>query len=123
MEAMDGQSIFGERDRYWGLLVDGFENPPIYANAYQPPYYQTLFEDYGFKTYFEQYMYHRKISDDISEKYRERSERILKNKAIHLNILKKEKCLIMLKILEQCIIKRGKHTVILKECQLHRLVP
>ena len=26
MEAMDGPINFGERDRYWGLLVKGFEN-------------------------------------------------------------------------------------------------
>ena len=91
MEAMDGPINFGERDRYWGLLVDGFENPPIYANAYQPPYYQALFEDYGFQTFFEQYMYHRKISDDISEKYRERSERILKNKGYSFKHLEKRK--------------------------------
>ena len=57
MEAMDGPINFGERDRYWGLLVEGFENRPIYANPYQPPYYQKLFEDYGFLTYFEQFMY------------------------------------------------------------------
>ena len=57
MEAMDGPINFGERDRFWGLLVEGFENPPIYANPYQPSYYQHLFEDYGFLTYFEQFMY------------------------------------------------------------------
>ena len=34
MEAMDGPINFGERDRYWGLLVEGFENRPIYANPY-----------------------------------------------------------------------------------------
>ena len=46
-----GWSNLQERDRYWGLLIDGFENRPIYANPYQPPYYQKLFEDYGFKTF------------------------------------------------------------------------
>jgi hypothetical protein len=70
MQAMDGPINFGERDRYWGLLVEGFENRPIYANPYNPPYYQKLFKDYGFLTYFEQYMYCRNISDDISSKYK-----------------------------------------------------
>ena len=51
MKAMDGPINFGERDRFWGLLVEGFENPPVYANPYHPPYYQKLFENYGFKTY------------------------------------------------------------------------
>ena len=30
----------------WGLLVSGFNHPPIYANSYNPPYYQAFFEDY-----------------------------------------------------------------------------
>ena len=51
MEAMDGPINFGERDRWWGLLVKGFE-PPIYCLNYNPPYYQQLFETYGFRNYF-----------------------------------------------------------------------
>src|SRR4030095_10503011 len=33
MEAMDGPINFGERDRWWGLLVDGFQ-PPLYCMNY-----------------------------------------------------------------------------------------
>lgn len=91
MEAMDGPINFGERDRFWGLLVEGFENPPIYANPYQPPYYQHLFEDYGFLTYFEQFMYCREINEDIPQKYRDRSERILKDKGFTFRHLEKSK--------------------------------
>jgi GNAT superfamily N-acetyltransferase len=53
MEAMDGPINFGENDRYWGLLVDGFSQPS-YGTNYNPPYYQTLFEAYGFQHYFKQ---------------------------------------------------------------------
>ena len=53
MQAMDGPINFGERDRWWGLIVEGFQEPP-YGMAYNPPYYQTLFEQYGFKKFFEQ---------------------------------------------------------------------
>src|SRR5690349_19567026 len=42
MQAMDGPINFGERDRWWGLLVKGFE-PPVYCLNYNPPYYQDLF--------------------------------------------------------------------------------
>ena len=80
MEAMDGPINFGEKDKYWGLLVDGFDKSPIYGNAYQPRYYQKFFQDYGFKTYFEQYVYHREIDQDINQKSKDRSDRILKNK-------------------------------------------
>lgn len=53
MGAMDGPINFGERDRFWGLVVEGFK-PPIYLMNYNPPYYQRLFEDYGFKPFFNQ---------------------------------------------------------------------
>ena len=53
MEAMDGPINFGERDRWWGLVTKGFEEP-LYCMNYNPPYYVTLFEDYGFRLFFNQ---------------------------------------------------------------------
>ena len=51
MEAMDGPINFGETDKYWGLLVDGFTHPS-YEISYNHCYYQELFENYGFRTYY-----------------------------------------------------------------------
>jgi len=59
MEAMDGPVNFGDRDSWWGLLVEGFEFEPLYLNPYNPPYYKELFEDYGFQNYFNQHTYSR----------------------------------------------------------------
>lgn len=56
MKAMEGPVNFGERDRYWGLLVQGF-SPPSYMEAYNPPYYEPFFEQYGFQLYFSQLTY------------------------------------------------------------------
>jgi hypothetical protein len=53
MQAMDGPINFGERDNWWGLVVQGFQEPPYRMN-YNPPYYQALFEQYGFQKFFEQ---------------------------------------------------------------------
>jgi len=53
MQAMDCPVNFGENDRFWGLLVEGFEQP-FYGMFYNPPYYEELYEDYGFYTYFTQ---------------------------------------------------------------------
>src|SRR5213596_1443739 len=53
MQAMDGPINFGERDRWWGLLVDGFQ-PPAYCMNHNKPYYKELFENYGFKLFFNQ---------------------------------------------------------------------
>lgn len=62
MEGMDGPVNFGERDQFWGLLVENFTAPPSYTMNYNPPYYQKFFEDYGFKNYFNQYVYWRDLA-------------------------------------------------------------
>ncbi|GAB3202058.1 hypothetical protein ABID22_003713 [Pontibacter aydingkolensis] len=80
MEAMDGPINFGDRDKWWGLLIDGFY-PPNYGMHYNFPYYQQLFENYGFGLYFNQFTYYRKVEDPIPEKYREKAERIVSNPA------------------------------------------
>ncbi len=64
MEAMDGPVNFGETDKYWGLLVEGFTHPS-YEIAYNFPYYQELFESYGFKTYFRQEGFHMDITEPL----------------------------------------------------------
>lgn len=64
MEAMDGPVNFGETDKYWGLLVDGFTHPS-YEIAYNHPYYQELFESYGFKTYYKQEGFHLDITQPL----------------------------------------------------------
>ncbi len=61
MEAMDGPINFGNRDRWWGCLKDGFSEPN-YAMPYNFAYYNDLFESYGFKNYFNQYTYYRKFT-------------------------------------------------------------
>ncbi len=71
MEAMDGPINFGERDRWWGLLTEGFTQP-MYCMNYNPPYYQQLFERYGFKTYFNQLCYSLIVKDRPKEKFYER---------------------------------------------------
>ena len=68
MQAMDGPINFGERDRWWGLLVKGFE-PPIYCLNFNPPYYQGLFENYGFKNYFNQLCFALDVGKRLQEKF------------------------------------------------------
>ena len=47
MHAVDGPINFGERDKFWGLLVRGWYRP-LYQETYNPPYYQRMFEDRGY---------------------------------------------------------------------------
>ncbi|WP_209329538.1 hypothetical protein [Lunatimonas salinarum] len=60
MEAMDGPVNFGERDKWWGLLVEGF-SPPNYNMPWNFAYYQGFFEAYGFQLYFKQFTYMRSV--------------------------------------------------------------
>ncbi|MEZ4988883.1 MAG: hypothetical protein R2824_00675 [Saprospiraceae bacterium] len=50
IKGIDGPVNFGERDKFWGLLVKNFA-PPIFMENYHPPYYQSFFEDWGFQPY------------------------------------------------------------------------
>ncbi len=47
VHAIDGPINFGERDKFWGLLVRGWYRP-IYQENYHAPYYRAFFEDRGF---------------------------------------------------------------------------
>lgn len=77
MEAMDGPINFGERDKWWGVLVEGF-TPPNYGMHYNYPYYQQLLENYGFQLYFKQYTYYRTVEDPLPPEYKEKAHRILR---------------------------------------------
>ncbi len=72
LQAMDGPVNFGNRERWWGLLVDGF-HAPCYCCNYNPPYYQQLFENYGFQLYFKQFTYRREIAAKLSSRIGEKA--------------------------------------------------
>src|SRR6195952_3719771 len=71
MEAMDGPINFGERDRWWGLVVEGFQEP-MYCMNYNYPYYQQLFENYGFKNFFNQICFGLDATKKLSPKMYDR---------------------------------------------------
>jgi hypothetical protein len=88
MEAMDGPVNFGERDSWWGLIVEGF-NPTPYKMNYNKPYYQKLFESYGFKTYFEQWCYALTVHNQLQPKFHERHDKIAQDPDYHSEHIKK----------------------------------
>lgn len=87
MEAMDGPINFGERDKFWGLLIDGFSEP-LYAMNYNPPYYKDLFENYGFQIYFNQLCFSRKVHDPVADNFLQMHARISQNKDISARRMK-----------------------------------
>src|SRR6476660_3087654 len=71
MQAMDGPINFGERDRWCGLVIEGFQEP-LYCMNYNPPYYQELFEVYGFRLFFNQVCLGMNPKQQMSAKVLER---------------------------------------------------
>ena len=90
MEAMDGPINFGERNAWWGLLIDGF-TPATYEMNYNPPYYRALFESYGFKDYFQQYSYSLKVNDARPERYLAINERLRRSGDYTFHHIEKDK--------------------------------
>ena len=89
METMDGPINFGERDQWWGLLVDGFYEP-LYCMNYNPEYYIQLFENYGFKTYFNQECFAMKLNTELQDKFVKRHEDVDKLGVFRAEHLKKK---------------------------------
>jgi hypothetical protein len=72
MEAMDGPINFGERDKWWGLLAEGFDEP-LWSMNFNPAYYKELLENYGFQPFFHQLCFgldpQKKLSDKLLQRH------------------------------------------------------
>jgi hypothetical protein len=90
MEAMDGPINFGERDRWWGVLVEGFQ-PPIYGLNYNFPYYKELFENYGFKKFYSQICFAIDPNKEINQKTLSRHAQLSQNTDYSARYLKKNR--------------------------------
>lgn len=88
IEAMDGPINFGERDKFWGLLIDGFIEP-LYGMNYNFPYYKTLLENYGFQIYFEQLCFTRPVFGEVSRVFTVMHKKHTQNPAISAQPMKK----------------------------------
>lgn len=89
MEAMDGPINFGERDRWWGLVVEGFQEP-LYGMNYNPPYYKDLFETYGFRPFFHQICFGLKPKAPLVQKIWDRHEVFDKDPAFSARYIDKK---------------------------------
>jgi hypothetical protein len=88
MEAMDGPINFGERDRWWGLVVEGFQSP-LYCMNYNPPYYKNLLENYGFQPFFHQICFGKNPKQKLSDKVLERHAVFEKDPAFRVGTIDK----------------------------------
>ena len=90
MEAMDGPINFGERDRWWGLITNGF-SPPLYCMNYNQPYYITLFENYGFNIFYNQVCFAIDAQKRLAQKTIDRHLALEGNTDISFDTIKKNK--------------------------------
>jgi len=88
IQAMDGPINFGEKDRFWGLMIDGFADEPPYLLNYNPPYYKELFEAYGFQNYYEQYVYRIYADAQLPPIMEKKFQRLTKTQGYHFEHLK-----------------------------------
>jgi hypothetical protein len=89
IEAMDGPVNFGSRDRWWGLLIEGYDREPNYQCNYNFPYYKDFFEAYGFQVYFYQFTYARPVQGGLSPRLFEKAEIARKNPDYDFRYLRK----------------------------------
>lgn len=90
MEAMDGPINFGSRDRWWGLLIEGFDREPNYQCNYNFPYYKDYFEAYGFQVFFYQLTFGRKVKAPLDPRLAEKAALVAKNPDYQFRFLRKD---------------------------------
>jgi GNAT superfamily N-acetyltransferase len=56
-------------DDYRGILIKGFDGPPVLMNSYNPSYYQQLFEGYGFEKNMDLYAFHLDVASLDDKRY------------------------------------------------------
>jgi hypothetical protein len=88
--AMDGPINFGERDKFWGLYIDG-TGAPMYGMNFNARYYKNLFESYGFQLFFEQYCFGFDPQKPLSEKVMQRYQELCNNGDYALRTIEKSK--------------------------------
>jgi hypothetical protein len=88
VNTIDGPVNFGEKDKWWGLLINGFKDP-TYCMNYNPSYYSSLFEHYGFKPYYEQYNYSISPHLDLPPIFAKLAERVERSNSYHCEHINK----------------------------------
>lgn len=82
--AMRGPINFGENDTYWGLLVENFEEPPIYGMFYHPPYYRERLENTGAVKLDDHWSYKRDFSKPLPDRMLRITDRIENRPGVEL---------------------------------------
>ncbi len=90
MQAMDGPINFGENDRHWGLLVEGYTHP-AFGMPYNHEYYVPYFKNYGFNMFYQQVSNHLDISKPLPERFEKITQWIIQKPGISVELVSKDK--------------------------------
>jgi hypothetical protein len=77
-ELIEAPINFGEKDKFWGLMVKGFKNPS-YQENYNFDYYESLYTSYGFKLQTEQTTSEIKYESFNRERFEKLAARVFQN--------------------------------------------
>ncbi len=75
-KAFRGPINFGENINFWGLLVENFEEPPIYGMFYHAPYYKQLIENTGAEKLDDHWSYKREFDNPLPKRLLRITDRI-----------------------------------------------
>ncbi len=79
-----GPINFGENDNYWGLLVENFDEPPMYGMFYHPPYYKELIENTSAVKLDDHWSYKRRFDEPLPERLVRITDRIENKPGVEL---------------------------------------
>lgn len=88
---VDGPVNFGERDQYWGLLTEGFDQPPIFQENYHPAYYRAFFENHHYVPFEKILTLSTPMKEVRMDRFRALANRIKKRSPITFQKLTKDK--------------------------------
>lgn len=91
MEAMIGPVNFGENDRFWGLLTDNFNEPPVHLLNHNPPFYPDFFQKWGFAEYYRQLSFEREVAPPMSELIARRAAKIADDPRFEIRFIEAKK--------------------------------
>ena len=88
MASVQGPFSFSTNDEFTspGILIEGFDTPPVIMMSHNPPYYQQLVESAGFEKIRDLYSYWVDMTDAADRLVRA-SERVMRSSGVKLRTL------------------------------------
>lgn len=85
MIAWSGPQSPTNGDDYRGLLIRGFDTPPVLMNSYNPPYYVGFFDRFGFEKHFDRLAYRVDLSRGEPERFVRLVETVQERYGFHVD--------------------------------------